>query len=96
MKMYELFIALYGLPFVLFWFFLPESPRWLIGQGRFDEAKKVLAMACRMNGVPEKNVEMLDTTRNAESNPPRGVMTDLLKYPATRRNFLCMITCWFR
>jgi sugar porter (SP) family MFS transporter len=33
----------YPLVQVIFWWFLPESPRWLIANGRAGEAKKILA-----------------------------------------------------
>jgi sugar porter (SP) family MFS transporter len=51
-------------------FFLPESPRHLLGTGRGDEARKVIA---ELNGVPEDNplvieiVEELDFAIRAEN-----------------------------
>jgi MFS family permease len=41
-----------SLPFVLYyfyWFFLPESPRWLLAKGRFEEASTVLETLARVN-----------------------------------------------
>ncbi|CAF4415807.1 unnamed protein product, partial [Adineta steineri] len=35
-------ITLFTVPFMFFYFILPESPRWLVSRGRFDDAEKVL------------------------------------------------------
>ena len=32
------------------WFFIPESPRWLISRKKFSEAKKILIKASKENG----------------------------------------------
>ncbi|CAF2389953.1 unnamed protein product [Rotaria sp. Silwood2] len=42
-------IALYTVPFVFFYFILPESPRWLVSKGRFDDAEKVLRHIANQN-----------------------------------------------
>lgn len=42
-----------SVPFILYyfyWFVLPESPRWLLAKGRFDEALKILKDLAQTNG----------------------------------------------
>ncbi|KAH6945070.1 hypothetical protein HPB50_007017 [Hyalomma asiaticum] len=44
---------------VVNWFFLPESPRWLLAMGRYDEARKELERAVRKNKVTGVSVEAI-------------------------------------
>ena len=37
MSTLEMVIALSGAPFMLLWYFMPESPRWLLAKGRKDK-----------------------------------------------------------
>ena len=43
-------ITLPSLVFLLYWKHLPESPRWLLLQGRVDEAQAIVEKAANMNG----------------------------------------------
>ena len=47
----ELIVALISLTCVISIYFIPESPRWLIAQGKVKEAKEVILKAARQNDV---------------------------------------------
>lgn len=95
MRHLELFIGLSALPWMLLWYFLPESPRWLLSKGRKAEAIQVLTMACKWNKKPAPKFEQLDLDNDTVSDVQMGTIKDLMKLPATRRNALCVTLCWF-
>jgi len=41
----------------IIWFFLPESPRWLIEEGRYEDASRLIRIAAKTNG---KNLDEAD------------------------------------
>ncbi|CAF0928905.1 unnamed protein product [Rotaria sordida] len=48
-RILTLSIALFTVPYIFFYFILPESPRWLISKGRFDEGEKILRHIAKIN-----------------------------------------------
>ncbi|CAF2803189.1 unnamed protein product [Rotaria sp. Silwood2] len=42
-------LAILSIPFLFFYFILPESPRWLISKGYYDEAEKILRRIAETN-----------------------------------------------
>lgn len=47
------------LVFVVWSWFLPESPRWLIAKGKVPEARKVILKACADNGLQVDDIDMV-------------------------------------
>ncbi|XP_054288921.1 beta-alanine transporter-like [Macrosteles quadrilineatus] len=95
------------LSFFLYWWVLPESPRWLLARGRFEEAEKILKKMARVNGksLPanymvhlkrkyqvERYMQQKDSDK--DHNRRYGVM-DLLRTPNLRRKTLIITFIWF-
>ncbi|XP_068604107.1 solute carrier family 22 member 13-like [Brachionichthys hirsutus] len=77
----------------VFFCFIPESARWLITQGRKEDALKVLQRAARVNGrtVPDNLLDNLETN----DSPERGSMLDIFRIPYLRKRTLIMGFNWF-
>ncbi|XP_007941928.1 solute carrier family 22 member 5 [Orycteropus afer afer] len=50
-RMLLLALTVPGVLCALLWWFIPESPRWLISQGRFKEAEEIIYKAAKINGI---------------------------------------------
>lgn len=79
--------------FGVFYWILPESARWLITQGKKEQAIKEIRKAAKVNKrkVPEELVEKL----SAEAPGKSSNMLDLFKIPYLRKRALIMSSVWF-
>nr|XP_058134340.1 organic cation/carnitine transporter 2 isoform X3 [Dasypus novemcinctus] len=50
-RMLLLALTVPGVLCVALWWFIPESPRWLVSQGRFQEAELIVQKAAKINGI---------------------------------------------
>uniref|UniRef100_UPI0037E8AEE6 solute carrier family 22 member 13-like n=1 Tax=Semicossyphus pulcher TaxID=241346 RepID=UPI0037E8AEE6 len=75
-----------------FWF-LPESARWLMTQGRKEEARKVLERAARVN--KRKVPEDLHDKLTMEHTIKKGNMLDIFQIPYLRKRTIIMGFNWF-
>ncbi|XP_077989789.1 organic cation transporter protein-like [Glandiceps talaboti] len=84
--------------FLVYWCFIPESPRWLLSKGKIDKAKKIIRKTARVNNVPyKKNLfntqnEELPTDKasyipgkNEEVNQVHVSPLEIFRYPNMRK-----------
>ncbi|XP_017794870.1 PREDICTED: organic cation transporter protein-like isoform X2 [Habropoda laboriosa] len=97
-RMLQVAITVPSIAFLLYWWFIPESARWLLTKGRVQEAKDLLQRASLENGV-EMPSEALDTLLNNstdESAPDykKPSLFDLFRYPNLRRKSILLFFNW--
>lgn len=72
------------LPFLpLGYFMVTESPRWLISQGRYDEAVRIIKSVGKVNGIPDDQVQskckqlLLDTPDQEKDQHSNNITDDI-------------------
>ncbi|XP_026739256.1 solute carrier family 22 member 12-like [Trichoplusia ni] len=94
-------IAIPNLFYLVYYFALPESPKWLIAQGRLDDASKVMTQAAKWNNRPSEN--MIDVVKSIasenteykDSQQEKANYTDLFRTRRLGINTVCSCTIWF-
>ncbi|KAK2508776.1 hypothetical protein MC885_008238 [Smutsia gigantea] len=80
---------------LLFFYFwaLPESARWLLTQGRVEEAKRLMQKVASVNGQ-KLSPELLGQLVR-EDTGPSGSALDLIRHPQLRKVTLILSCVWF-
>lgn len=92
---FQLITTIPIIPFFIMYWVVPESPRWLMTQGKIEKFEKVVSKAAKMNGKLGKsdvlNVKELLPTLKSGAEGKRSTLIDLFKAPRLRyRTFNCI------
>ncbi|XP_061747475.1 solute carrier family 22 member 4-like isoform X2 [Nerophis ophidion] len=90
--------ALLGILYMPLWWFLPESPMWLLSQGRVAEAETIVRKAAKMNRVEAPEKIFADYIINAETPEEtfvqRYTLLDLLRRKRVAATTFIMTFLW--
>ncbi|XP_036170414.1 solute carrier family 22 member 5 isoform X1 [Myotis myotis] len=95
-RMLLLALTLPGLLCAVLWWFIPESPRWLISQGRFKEAEVIIHRAAKINGIvaPSAIFEPSELQDLSSQKPQSHSILDLLRTRNIRMVTIMSIILW--
>ncbi|XP_068933150.1 solute carrier family 22 member 16 isoform X2 [Petaurus breviceps papuanus] len=103
--LYQIFLSMTTLPFVLCCWALPETPFWLLSEGRYEEAQRVIDMMAKWNGTSSCNVSDLllveqgggvgTNTGNVKSGPKSHNILHLFCNWNIARRTLTVWLIWF-
>lgn len=97
----QIALTLPGILFLSYWWFIPESSRWLISNNRPSEAIALIKKVAKSNRVtvPEdvldKLVEEDKAALEMDKNEPKPSLIDVFKHPNLRRKALLIFFDWF-
>ncbi|XP_054718179.1 organic cation transporter protein-like [Uloborus diversus] len=83
------------------WWMIPESPRWLMSQGKVEKAQKILHKAAKANGVRVEDIDirlkkmMTKATEVHEAGEANGNVLDLWRTPGLWQKTLNVYCLWF-
>lgn len=91
----QLAVSLPTVFFLLYYWFVPESPRWLLSQKRTTQAVRIMEQIAQKNGkVPPADLKMLCLEEDAsEKRSPS--FADLFRTPNLRKHTLILMYLWF-
>uniref|UniRef100_A0A8C0BJY8 Solute carrier family 22 member 4 n=1 Tax=Buteo japonicus TaxID=224669 RepID=A0A8C0BJY8_9AVES len=96
-RMLLLALTVPGLFCIPLWWIIPESPRWLISQGRYKEAEVIIRKAAKINGVPAPAV-LFDTAEMQDSKPQqqqKAILLDLFRTRNIATITIMSLLLWF-
>ncbi|KAL4659724.1 solute carrier family 22 member 5-like [Arapaima gigas] len=97
-KMLLVALSVPGLVYIPLWWFIPESPRWLLSQGRVEEAEAILRNAAKKNRVSAPEV-IFTLTQDEDKKKTKKEETysflDLLRTSNIRNTTLILFLVWW-
>ncbi|KAK7791369.1 hypothetical protein R5R35_007908 [Gryllus longicercus] len=97
----QIALSLPGILFLCYWWFIPESARWLLTKGHKEEAKELLQRVAKENNVTitddllDELLESEVATANEEDSTPKPSILDLMRHRNLRRKSMLIFFNWF-
>lgn len=94
-KWINLACALPCVIYLSYWWFIPESPRWLISKGRLDESKKILEKVAKVNRrhIPA-HLYKPSTEKKKDEQDPHAKLWHILARPVLLKRTLILMFNW--
>ncbi|XP_036409372.1 solute carrier family 22 member 7a [Megalops cyprinoides] len=84
---------------IISWWWIPESARWLLANGKVEKAQTYLARCAKMNGkccyTAKMDTETLRKITASESSSKDHSYMDLVRTPKLRKITICSGIFWF-
>ncbi|XP_028981769.1 organic cation transporter protein isoform X2 [Diachasma alloeum] len=93
----QIAITIPSFAFLVYWWFIPESARWLLTKGKVEEAKDLLQKASKENGIeiPRNTIDcLLNDSIESKSACEQASLFDLFRYPNLRRKSVLLFFNW--
>lgn len=98
-RQFQIAITLPGLVFMCYYWFIPESARWLISKNRKEEAIKVINAVAKENkvSIPSEVLNGIADEQKVDKDPneKEPSLIDLFRYPNLRKKTLLIFFDWF-
>ncbi|KAG7324465.1 hypothetical protein KOW79_012481 [Hemibagrus wyckioides] len=90
-------LSLPALLYIPLWWFIPESPRWLLSKGRVQEAEDIIRAAARKNGITPPEVIFKDSEliKSESADSVSYSYMDLIRTQKMRSVTLLNSVVWF-
>ncbi|KAM6185575.1 solute carrier family 22 member 1 [Rhynchocyon petersi] len=91
----QLAVSLPTFLFVLYYWCVPESPRWLLSQKRNQQAVRIMRHMAQKNGrLPPADLEMLSLEEEPSEKLSPSI-ADLFRTPCMRKHTFILLYLWF-